>query len=130
GDRDRLGGRLHHDSLPLSRERRIERPLHDDACNRVATVGVTVSRRPGHPISLAEFEADVRAGLNKPCQKELYSKYMYDDLGSALFDAITLLPEYGFTRADLRLLETHSGALPDRCGVLGLIVELGSACRD
>ena len=31
-----------------------------------------MSRPPGHPISLAEFEADVRAGLNKPGQKELY----------------------------------------------------------
>src|SRR5207253_4344193 len=126
GDRDRLGGRLHHDSLPLSRERRIERPLHDDACNRVATVGVTVSRPPGHPISLAEFEADVRAGLNKPGQKELYSKYLYDDLGSALFEAITLLPEYGLTRADLRLLETHASLLPEHCVSLSTVVELGS----
>ena len=53
-----------------------------------------------------------------------------DDLGSALFEAITLLPEYGLTRADLRLLETHSGELPDRCGDVGLIVELGSGSGD
>jgi uncharacterized SAM-dependent methyltransferase len=69
---------------------------------------------PGHPISVTEFERDVRAGLSKPGQKELYSKYFYDDLGTALFEAITLLPEYGLTRADLRLLREHAGELPHR----------------
>jgi uncharacterized SAM-dependent methyltransferase len=85
-----------------------------------------VSRPPGHPISIAEFKTDVRAGLTKPGQKELFSKYLYDDLGTALLDAITLLPEYGLTRADLRLLAKHGGELPDRCGSVGLLVELGS----
>ena len=68
----------------------------------------------------------MRAGLSKAGQKELYSKYFYDDLGSALFDAITLLPEYGLTRADLRLLERHARELPERCRNLSLVVELGS----
>ncbi|MBZ5605245.1 MAG: L-histidine N(alpha)-methyltransferase [Acidobacteriia bacterium] len=58
-----------------------------------------------------EFACDVRNGLSKP-QKELPSKYLYDELGSALFDAITVLPEYGLTRADQRLLETHAADLP------------------
>ena len=49
----------------------------------------------GDPISHAEFAEDVRRGLSKRGQKELYSKYLYDDIGSALFDAITVLPEYG-----------------------------------
>src|SRR5437870_2723455 len=83
-------------------------------------------RPPGHPISMAEFEADVREGLNKPAQKELYSKYFYDDLGTALFEAITLLPEYGLTRADLRLLRDHARELPERARNLSVVVELGS----
>ncbi|HEX4999164.1 MAG TPA: L-histidine N(alpha)-methyltransferase, partial [Terriglobia bacterium] len=58
----------------------------------------------GDPISLAEFAGDVRAGLSRSGQKELYSRYLYDDVGSALFDVITLLPEYGLGRADARLL--------------------------
>ena len=49
-----------------------------------------------------EFASDVRADLSKP-QKELHSRYLYDELGSALFEAITHLPEYGVTRADERL---------------------------
>jgi L-histidine N-alpha-methyltransferase len=85
-----------------------------------------VSRPPGHPVSFAEFEADVRAGLTKAGQKELYSKYFYDDLGTALFEAITLLPEYGLTRADLRLLDRYASLLPGRCVNLSTVVELGS----
>lgn len=68
----------------------------------------------------------MRAGLTKAGQKELYSKYLYDDLGTALFEAITLLPEYGLTRADLRLLDRHASLLPERCGNLSTVVELGS----
>ncbi len=69
---------------------------------------------------------DVVAGLTKSGQKELPSTYLYDQMGSLLFDAITLLPEYGLTRADARLLERHSneiaGALPGSV----LVSELGS----
>jgi uncharacterized SAM-dependent methyltransferase len=73
-----------------------------------------------------EFAADVRAGLAKPAQKELPSKYLYDDLGSALFEVISLLPEYGLTRADERLLRRYASdmvaLLPPRI----LVAELGS----
>ena len=70
------------------------------------------------------FAADVQAGLNQPGQKELPSKYLYDTVGSRLFDVITALPEYGVTRAEDRILREHAdgnrGALayaPDRGGV-------------
>ena len=53
---------------------------------------------------LYEFAADVHAGLTEPRQKELPSKYLYDNVGSALFEVISVLPEYGLTRADERLL--------------------------
>ena len=51
-----------------------------------------------------EFASDVRAGLTRHGQKELLSKYLYDDVGTALFEVISHLPEYGLTRADERLL--------------------------
>src|SRR5262249_30815739 len=85
---------------------------------------------PGHPISVSEFESDVRGGLTKPGQKELYSKYFYDDLGTALFEAITLLPEYGLTRADLRLLREHSCELPKLARYPSVVMELGSGSGD
>ncbi len=73
-----------------------------------------------------EFAEDVCAGLSRTGQKELHSKYLYDDLGTALFEAITLLPEYGLTRAGLRLLDRHAEELVRRCGRLSVIAELGS----
>jgi len=87
-------------------------------------------RPPGHPISTVEFERDVRAGLSKAGQKELYSKYLYDDLGTALFETITLLPEYGLTRADLRLLRKNARELPRWIEDLSVVVELGSGSGD
>lgn len=49
------------------------------------------------------FADDVRDGLSAPA-KHLSSKYFYDALGSALFDAITQLPEYYLTRAETEIL--------------------------
>ncbi|MFN8608753.1 MAG: L-histidine N(alpha)-methyltransferase [Vulcanimicrobiota bacterium] len=57
---------------------------------------------------LEKLAAEVRKSLTLPGQKELPSKYFYDELGSALFEAITMLPEYGLTRASERLLQAHA----------------------
>jgi len=73
-----------------------------------------------------EFAADVRAGLTRPGQKELPSKYLYDDVGSALFEVISHLPEYGLTRADERLLRRHANDIVDRVGGPVAVAELGS----
>lgn len=73
-----------------------------------------------------EFAADVRAGLTLPGQKELPSKYLYDDLGSALFEVISYLPEYGLTRADERLLRRHGDEIVDRLAGPIAVAELGS----
>ena len=73
-----------------------------------------------------EFACDVRAGLARPGQKELPSKYLYDDVGSALFEVISRLPEYGLTRADERLLRRHASDIVDRLATPVAVVELGS----
>src|SRR6266436_5699253 len=73
-----------------------------------------------------EFAAEVRSGLCRPGQKELHSKYFYDELGSALFEAITFLPEYGLTRADARLLFQHANDLIRLAEQPSVIAELGS----
>ncbi len=79
---------------------------------------------PAH--SLADFAADVRAGLGKADQKELPSKYLYDEAGSALFEVISLLPEYGLTRADQRLLGQYADAIVGRVPPPVIVAELGS----
>jgi len=73
-----------------------------------------------------EFAAEVRDGLTRPGQKELPSKYLYDDLGSALFEVISRLPEYGLTRADERLLQRHAAEIVERLHDPVAVAELGS----
>lgn len=73
-----------------------------------------------------DFAADVYAGLTRSGEKQLYSKYLYDELGSALFEAITLLPEYGLTRADARLLRRHASAIAGELELPVFVAELGS----
>jgi L-histidine Nalpha-methyltransferase len=75
--------------------------------------------------AVREFASDVRTGLAKP-QKELHSKYLYDELGSSLFEAITHLPEYGLTRADERLLRRHAGDIANLLPSPVAVIELGS----
>jgi len=70
--------------------------------------------------------ADVRLGLTKSGQKELPSKYLYDSVGSALFEVISVLPEYGLTRADERLLRRHSEEIVARLTPPTTVAELGS----
>src|SRR3954463_4996085 len=73
-----------------------------------------------------EFASEVREGLTRGGQKELPSKYLYDDVGSALFEVISHLPEYGLTRADERLLRRHAGEIVDRIPGPVAVAELGS----
>jgi L-histidine Nalpha-methyltransferase len=43
--------------------------------------------------------------------RQLPSRFLYDTVGSALFDAICHLPWYGITRAELRRLRRHAPAI-------------------
>ncbi|HYK88105.1 MAG TPA: L-histidine N(alpha)-methyltransferase [Acidobacteriota bacterium] len=74
---------------------------------------------------ISAFAEDVRSGLTAPGQKELPSKYLYDDVGSALFEAICVLPEYGLSRADERLLRRHATEIADRLPKPIVVAELG-----
>jgi L-histidine Nalpha-methyltransferase len=73
-----------------------------------------------------DFASDVRAGLTRTGQKELPSKYFYDEIGSALFEVICRLPEYGLTRADERLLRRHAADIVDAVPGPVAVAELGS----
>jgi dimethylhistidine N-methyltransferase len=76
--------------------------------------------------SRPNLAGDVRAGLCRPGQKELPSKYLYDEIGSALFEVVSVLPEYGLTRADERLLQRHAADIVSRLKPQVLVAELGS----
>jgi dimethylhistidine N-methyltransferase len=58
--------------------------------------------------------------------KQTSPKWLYDARGSALFEQITALPEYGLTRTEIALLKQH---LPEMVAGLApgqVVVELGS----
>jgi L-histidine Nalpha-methyltransferase len=61
-------------------------------------------------ILLETFAADVARDLQRT-PKQLQSQYLYDDLGSSLFDAICRLPWYRITRAEERLLARHASRI-------------------
>jgi L-histidine Nalpha-methyltransferase len=56
------------------------------------------------------FTADVVRDLQRT-PKQLQARYLYDALGSSLFDAICRLPWYRITRAEARLLRRHAPEL-------------------
>ena len=72
----------------------------------------------------AAFRDDVLRGLTAT-PKHLPPKWHYDARGSALFDAITRLPEYYLTRCERAILEAHA---PEIAGAAGAdtLIELGS----
>ncbi len=72
-----------------------------------------------------EFAAEVRRDLQLT-PKQLQSKYLYDALGSSLFEAICRLPWYRITRAENRLLIAHADEIVSALdSEPSTIVELG-----
>jgi L-histidine Nalpha-methyltransferase len=73
---------------------------------------------------VSAFAEDVRHYLQLS-PRQLPSMYLYDALGSALFDAICELPWYAITRAEMRLLEHHRADIFAHLPGLTRLVELG-----
>ena len=76
-------------------------------------------------VSAADFASDVAYYLTLS-PRQLPSRYFYDALGSALFDAICLLPWYRISRAEARLLSAHRHEVFAHLAPVSTIVELGS----
>jgi dimethylhistidine N-methyltransferase len=73
---------------------------------------------------LETFALDVNYYLSQQ-PRQLPSRYLYDALGSCLFEAICRLPWYPITRAETRLLAAHAGEIFAAAGAGARIVELG-----
>lgn len=76
------------------------------------------SRRP-------DFLQAVLTGLAKP-RKAIPCQFLYDDIGSELFERICSLDEYYPTRTEIGLLERHRHAMAELIGPEARIIELGS----
>jgi uncharacterized SAM-dependent methyltransferase len=76
--------------------------------HKVAGSGAPPFSRRALPTS--EFAASVLTGLSQ-AQKTVPARFLYDERGSQLFEAITGLPEYYPTRAEIEILHRHSGEI-------------------
>lgn len=84
-----------------------------------------LAHRNGH----AEFAADVRRGLSAS-PKQLFPKYLYDSLGSRLFDAICHVDEYYPTRAENEILTRHAAEIVAGIPDCRTLIELGSGSAE
>jgi len=74
---------------------------------------------------LTGFAEDVRKGLSAE-PKRFLPKYFYDELGSQLFEAICLLPEYYLTRAENEILQQYADEIVAAVDGQKTLVEMGS----
>jgi L-histidine N-alpha-methyltransferase len=74
---------------------------------------------------LDAFCADVLAGLSHQ-QKTLPCRWLYDNAGSELFEAITRLPEYYPTRTETAILRANARAMADFAGSNITLIEYGA----
>jgi dimethylhistidine N-methyltransferase len=85
---------------------------------------VPVEIQPNEAVRRSELARDVARDLTaRP--KRLQSRYLYDALGSQLFEAICELPWYQITRAEQRLLAAHASEIVSALQGNGLVIELG-----
>ncbi len=92
----------------------------------MSDITIDVALDPGELV--AAFRADVAAGLSAT-PKELASKWFYDEEGSALFEAITHLPEYYPTRRERAILTQRAGEVAEMSGA-DTLIELGSGTSE
>lgn len=95
-------------------------------------IGRDLQRRKSQLLQLTDFAPDlgsfreeVLCGLRKP-QKELPSKFFYDERGSELFERICALDEYYPTRLELGIMRDFAGEIVAVLGPHCLLVEYGS----
>ncbi|MBS7807464.1 L-histidine N(alpha)-methyltransferase [Variovorax sp. PCZ-1] len=73
----------------------------------------------------AAIRAELTEGLLKP-QAAVSPKYLYDALGSRLFDAITELPEYYPTRTEGTIIAQHLTAIAQQTPKGAALIDLGA----
>ena len=79
----------------------------------------------GPALNTQRFRRDVLAGLSAP-QKTLPCKYLYDENGARLFEAICESEEYYLTRTELSILEQNIDEIVALLGPKANLVDLGS----
>ena len=89
----------------------------------------SVARPKAGPAPIDSIAGDVHYYLTLT-PRQLPSRYFYDALGSALFEAICELPWYRITRTERALLERHRREILARVDPLSTLIELGPGSGD
>jgi len=84
-----------------------------------------LAKRNGH----VEFAQDIKRGLTSN-PKHLFPKYLYDELGSRLFEAICEVDEYYLTRSEDEILTTHAEEIVAAIPECETLIELGSGSAE
>jgi L-histidine N-alpha-methyltransferase len=95
----------------------------------MSTPRSAASRKAQDRAALDSLIGDVQYYLTLT-PKQLPSRYFYDALGSALFEAICELPWYRVTKAERALLERHGADIFARLDALSTVIELGPGSGD
>jgi dimethylhistidine N-methyltransferase len=74
---------------------------------------------------LAAIRQELLEGLQAP-HAHTSPKFLYDALGSRLFEAITELPEYYPTRTEAAIFQTHGQAMASRVPPHATLIDLGA----
>jgi len=96
---------------------------------RLAADAPAAARPRIEDVETARFRAELLAGLSRP-QKSVSPKWLYDAVGSDLFEDITRLPEYYPTRQEAALLMAMAPSLTQGFGDNAVLVEFGSGASE
>ncbi|WP_338759109.1 L-histidine N(alpha)-methyltransferase [Massilia sp. METH4] len=110
--------------MPMTRTMRRSAALHtlaDDAVGVDNAADADGAVAHGDRAAIAE----IQAGLLAP-QARTSPKYLYDSLGSRLFEAICELPEYYPTRTEAAIFAAHGEDIARRVGTGGTLIDLGA----
>src|SRR2546423_10150882 len=114
----------HTNNLPKIRHSGLGRPRRNTIPFEMSSIAprprFTLRRLPSRSTTFAD---DVRSGLGAT-PKSLSPRWFYDALGSALFSAITNLPEYYVTRTEESILRDHGAEIIEAIGGPVSLVEL------
>jgi L-histidine N-alpha-methyltransferase len=84
---------------------------------------------PDERVGKDAFASDLAETLARE-PRQISSKYFYDELGSALFEAITRLPWYRITRVETAMLARHAHRIFTPLGKVPTLAELGCGSGD
>jgi dimethylhistidine N-methyltransferase len=73
----------------------------------------------------SDVRAELIAGLTEP-RPTIAAKFLYDAMGSRLFEAICELPEYYLTRTEAEIFRRHGSQIAQVCGTGMTLIDLGA----